>query len=869
MKNRIIALLCAVTMMLSLTSFAQTDAQKTASYDEDKYELLLSLGIIDKSLMPEDAPNKAITRSEMATFVARMLGADTNTLSYTGTYSDVSAETANSGAITFVTNQGIMMGKGDGCFYPDDTMLWEEAVKTLVYALGYGPFSGNWPDGIMAKGITIGLLKSVSVKTGQPIMRTDALKLLYNALDVDLMEQVGFTSGNTEYVVSEDCTVLSKYLNVSIGRGVVTKNQSTGLTNANGLDADYVEIDGEMFYTGKTNVNKFLGYRVEYYCKEENAAGDMETLLYVSAEDFNEVLIIEAADIGTYDNFSLSYLDNNKTRTVSFTNKTDVIYNYNPASLAKKYLEISDGNLKLIDNNRDGKYDVVISEEFTTLVVSKVDYDNEKIYNKYPNATRDNHLSYASADVFFYDAQGYSLSAVEITEWDVISVMRSEDGSKIYAYVTINEISGTVEAKSDDDGVVYTVNGRDYKVIGDVENYEQIELGRKYIFYLDYLGRIAAVRDLYGDGFRLGYVIANGLDGSMRKTAQIKLLDEEGEIRTLSCAEKTVIDNTPDKSAESINSKLSALCDKVIKYKTNKDGLLCEIETAGGTTIAQNVSAQTLNYRANARVFEGNAILDGETVIFRIPDSGEDDKYYVGDINSAIFSNDVNYTIDSYVLENRLASAAIVSRYSTVATDDAAIGYTAPFMIIDKITYTRDENGEFLPTICGISQTAYRELKVSKSSVLDGIARNDGQDATGITLTKGDIIRYALDVNGNVNGIQLMYRAKNKTYCSLNNVNDSYNRGLRLFEGIVYDTDGANFHVAKTTDVSQIETAAKELQGTNGGFVVIFDSGLGNGGEMFVAGVSDMRSYEETATSADRVFICTTSGHPRAVYIIR
>lgn len=103
---------------------------------------------------------------------------------YRSLFSDVSGSDWASPYINLAHEEGLMTGKGDGTFGPDEPVTLEQALTVCLRLLGYsqediGPF---WPEDYLAKARKVGLLEGLTAQTGQGLDRGQAALLLYNLL---------------------------------------------------------------------------------------------------------------------------------------------------------------------------------------------------------------------------------------------------------------------------------------------------------------------------------------------------------------------------------------------------------------------------------------------------------------------------------------------------------------------------------------------------------------------------------------------------------------------------------------------------------------------------------------------------------------
>lgn len=101
-------------------------------------------------------------------------------------FSDVSGSGWAAPYINLAHEEGLMTGKGDGTFGPDEPVILDQALTVCLRLLGYteadiGPF---WPEDYIAKAQKVGLLEGLSAQAGQALTRGQAVLLLDNLLQL-------------------------------------------------------------------------------------------------------------------------------------------------------------------------------------------------------------------------------------------------------------------------------------------------------------------------------------------------------------------------------------------------------------------------------------------------------------------------------------------------------------------------------------------------------------------------------------------------------------------------------------------------------------------------------------------------------------
>ena len=159
--------------------------------------MLTTLGVINGK---EDGsyfdPTGNVTRAEMAKMIATVLnqGADVDGL-YVGMntgLTDVKGHWAES-YINYCYSLGIIAGRGNGKFDPAATVTGNEAAKMLLVAAGYDPaiegLTGtDWEINTNALASKLGIFRNFKGSVAEPLSRDNAALLIYNALDVEMIE---------------------------------------------------------------------------------------------------------------------------------------------------------------------------------------------------------------------------------------------------------------------------------------------------------------------------------------------------------------------------------------------------------------------------------------------------------------------------------------------------------------------------------------------------------------------------------------------------------------------------------------------------------------------------------------------------------
>lgn len=203
MRNlkKFLALLLSV-MMIATTAVI-VSAEDATDYTEAA-EVLVSTGALkgytDGKLHLEDD----VQRYQMALFIARMMTGDVDDTLWsnfnTTSFTDIDSLSQYVGAISFVTDEGVIKGRSETIFDPYAQITYQEAVTMLVRALGYTDLS--YPFGFIQAANKIGLTGGIEgVEWSEPLTRGEVVQLLYNTIKF----VSDFGTGDGSYTYEGDC----------------------------------------------------------------------------------------------------------------------------------------------------------------------------------------------------------------------------------------------------------------------------------------------------------------------------------------------------------------------------------------------------------------------------------------------------------------------------------------------------------------------------------------------------------------------------------------------------------------------------------------------------------------------------------------
>lgn len=182
-KWTIVVLVVVQLILPAYAGEAFPDVSDNASYAA-AVKLMKQYGIFTGDANGNFNPNAGITRAEFAAVVCRTVGGE-NEISKRAevAFSDVPSNHWAAGYVDWAVKNSIISGYGDGRYGPSDMVTYEQAIKMVVCAAGYGDAAldaGGWPDGYVDVANGLGLLAGVDETPSAPMTRANVAVMIAN-----------------------------------------------------------------------------------------------------------------------------------------------------------------------------------------------------------------------------------------------------------------------------------------------------------------------------------------------------------------------------------------------------------------------------------------------------------------------------------------------------------------------------------------------------------------------------------------------------------------------------------------------------------------------------------------------------------------
>ena len=544
-----LASVMVIGMMVVGASAASYDdfSDKDEIVNKEAVQMLVELGVINGKDDGSYDPTGIVTRAEMAKMICVVLngGKDPSLGNVTNySYNDTVGHWA-AGYIEYCTQLGIVAGKGDGTFAPNDTVTATEAAKMPLVAMGYkseveGFTGSNWAIGVNVRANQKGLYSDLSISVDASLTRDSAAQMVYNALDATVVSYTYtlVTDGSTissspTLIDNNNKTLLEHAFNAVKVEGVVIANEYANLSatsvTGSALDEGKTKIvitndDDQSAYAGtetfavSTGADE-LGRSVAIYVKKNSNAAKAEVLGSAITSADNVVVVDYSGD---------SLKDVADDNDLSYTSKTQIAYNYaSMADLTDTTVGSAGYEKIIVDTDDDGDVDYVLYNNYQLGKVTK--YSTSSDGSITVSLASGSYTVDDKADVVGFD---------DVAKDDY--VMATFFGGKLYVEA-VETVTGTIEAyknsSKNDFTTKLTIDGTDYS-ISNVPTYTGTELfaaNKAFVddtatldteatFYLDQQGYIVATGEVVESAYNFAYVIESS-DATLEDLVKVVLSD--------------------------------------------------------------------------------------------------------------------------------------------------------------------------------------------------------------------------------------------------------------------------------------------------------------------------------------------------------
>ena len=762
------------------------ETAETMLEDETKdrdMQLLAGLGIYGDNEYTE--PDQLVTREKFAQYIATLMGKKgLKATDQAAIYKDIDIA-AYDGYAGLMAAEGILLPNRQGNFAPYEAVSYEDACRGFVVALGYQYLLEDFlPISAAAR---LGVADDVSGAQGERLTYALLNRMLLNALEAEAA-----VPGNV-HVSGQN--VMEEFMHITEHTGIVTATQTTSIDSVQTLKPGYIEIDREQYAVTDVDTTELIGKKVRYYVDE---GSEEKLILYIcDIGRLNQLLTLQAENIMNYSKNYYEYeMENGNIRKATVADDKYLIYNYRALSAYdESRLLPGYGSIELVDNDRDGRYDVVSVLDYQTFVVGSVDKDTGVIYDKF----EDKHIAVElTGDVSVLLENGTS-NFDAITENDVLTIAQSADGEKAVIYKSNQVITGSVGSiwQTGDGGQIVMfydeVHGAEItKEVSRIPNYipsTALRAGDTGIFYLDIFFNLAAYEKTSGE-WQFGYFIEAGvLSNVFDKGIALRLLTENDKIESVTCASRIRMDQKVYDTGDEIYAAFS-IEPQLIQYKLDTDGKVSSINTENTTEengLREIATGASSEYRSDSGSLGNKIYIDNDTKVFVAPSETADAENYEYKFAAAksylVSGKTYSFTAYSANDSENTAQVLLIKNRPVSNIDNVSVG------LVGEIATVLDENNEPVSQLTYLTSSGQRTIVLDDTVDLNNLVGVNNE--TGLKLEVGDVICWQQRNDGKPYEIKIIFKGNGKALKTESNPNTStFATAYRTFYGRVKKKEG-------------------------------------------------------------------------------
>lgn len=600
LKNKLIVLLLLfITLFSTYPAVAENNSSQletTSSLCSEEFYALNAMGLLEDGLVNSSSVS-TVNNAEFSANLFKLTGYSKLAFNtQENKFLDVNKNTQYSDEIYTMYKLGIFKGI-DSFFHPEQPITYIQALKLLINVLGYSEYTiaqyGDYPGSYLQMANVLDLQKGLDIDEINMQLDADrAVKLLYNAAVTELMETTEIGANRVVRKTTGE-TLLSRGHNIYYAQGLMQSNGVVSLLNHN-VNEDVVTINGVYYQVDDLQFQNLIGCQIKYFYQDEDS---YKHLLWATMDSKTSIMTLAydmlMPDDSQYSMTTIVYDKNGKRATARLDEYADIIYNnalYNDAQIDK--LMPKSGTIKLIDNDRDGDYEIIIVEEYSNLFVKTVATDGTFIVGKYNNTLMLD--DYDSVKIIKDDIL---IGINEIGTNVVLSYIENREQESIYIYVneparesvltTLRKENGRTICGFED-GEYRFANSYEILCSQDGYNVTIPEPGVRYRYYLDKGGEIAEVENINDGKLQYALLINAMISDDIfdnGDVAKVRLLLSDGRKITTSTRNRLKLNGVQGENGRDLLNDPRIMSDgvvipQVVRVAFDSEGLIKEFEVA-------------------------------------------------------------------------------------------------------------------------------------------------------------------------------------------------------------------------------------------------------------------------------------------------
>lgn len=633
-----------------------------------------------------------------------------------------------------------------------------EAAYYLVGLTGYAIYSEKYNTENPRSDVAgkIGLLDGIKFNGNKNITRGELARMIFNALNIDMLEQVSF-GDTSDYEVVKGQTLLSQRYSAMVVNGMVTAQNGVNIYSNEVPEENIIEIERVPYCIDFPDVDDMLGHEVNAIIKE-NKNGKHSVISIIKAKE-DKTIVVDFDDIEEITTKRLSYVADGEVKKCSV--KLDKLcvdgkqVSVNDFNVGLLNLE---GELRLCYSFADNAYNCALVFNRQDYVVRSVSLVDEKIFLKHGMLFESNgYIDISSDKTVLVNIDGKRGNVTALKAGQVISVTGNIEAGCYTINASNKKVIGAI-AFLETDGVIiederYAISPDYNKATMIDKSLPKLEPGLSGTFYLNCNNKIVSYKkDINSEQY--AFLREFGQTQGFDSEVILRMFTQDGVWQEFTLADKLVFDGvdgtTKEVAFEKMCAHSSEVVDAIIRFKATKDGKITFLDTSRIKTGSDAIGdpelddescvskVDTWNNKHNWTVtYEHSCLLYSKymmmpsTIIFKLPIDLENEAMYKV-INPALLTIDSMDVMDIYSVDPFFVVNVAVSK------GGASLGPGASKAIVSEIRRGVNDDGEDIYTIKAVRNKELRTL-----SLVPEISDK------AKTLQLGDIIKIA-ESNGTI-----------------------------------------------------------------------------------------------------------------------
>ena len=680
--------------------------------DAEVVDTLVALGVVNGYDDGSFKPNGTVTRAEMAKMIYVLRTGNSDASAYNDdktSFTDIGSHWAR-GYIKYCQSLGIIAGKSNTKFVPNDKVTAQEAAKMLLVTLGYdaakaGLTGPSWAAKTNALADENGLLEDVNTSFTAACPRQYAAQLIYNTIDTPTVvwRDDAYTNvtllGTDNKTVGEKYMGLQKWIGTFEGDSSIVSAKDGEITVNGSIDGQHKTVTNSTSQVSAVAAqfkadfdNKYVGEEVSVLFKDgntgtKNQPDAKDTIFGIYVTGNTKVYNIVKGDLQSCSDAGKIKFNDKKYDVAAHDANDDVIVtNFNATVKADAIDAAGANNLSAGASADDiATYITRNYKVNSNDAIKFVTNDDNKIVKAYVTTSKFGKVSSVTSSKIGVEGLGTKdlddcVVYDGIKAGDLVQYVEAYQSSERKNIITKAEtVEGKIEAFKSSDSQI-RVNGNWYKfsantavatdftnsalTANDVDDtYELIVDGKYYVAY----NKIS--------GFN-NYAVATVGTTEFGDT-RVKLLKADGSEVTTTVDEKKDGATLPTSGGTFDTSKAAG---KLYGYNLKSSDSKVDLSAKDYTNVASitsgsfNGDAKTVTYTASGATTSKIVASDASVFVYV---GGSDDKWKVytakdlGNFTLAASTN-VQYIVD----DNKIVALAVkASSFPTGGSDSTAYGY--------------------------------------------------------------------------------------------------------------------------------------------------------------------------------------------------